>query len=502
MTASEAAEEKADMRLKLVTATSLLVLGFMTAAHGAEINQDGADAVKDNLTKWLPEEFRNNGFVAVQPAGTRYEIVYDFAKLLAKADPATIAINGLTPWKMFATPLDSGLWNVENGSDGFDISGHLKGADQKQTDFTYSIASLVYNGVFDPTISYLRSGDFTAKDIKLSSKSATEEVKAGVDGLTYKLSSIDSAAGNGRINFGASGSFAAFVETVSGQQTPPVEIRADTIDFNASMNGVAAKEIRDIFAFVLDHIDEGQLDKENGDRLKALVKEAFPLFSSFNEAIVFNNPTISSPAGTGGARTFGYSFAADGPSNAVRLGFGMNAEAVSLDSALVPAGYLAFLPDVVDVQFGIPNMDFAAFGDEFMKIDFTAGTNSEESGRKAAEKLFPGGTLVIDFPKVSAKSEVYDVDISGKIEGRIDTEKDYRMDASILARDLDKTIAAVQDLAKTNPDLNQVSFGMMMVKGFAKTDPDGRSRWDLSLARDGTVTVNGQQIKGPDQVQP
>jgi hypothetical protein len=39
---------------------------------------------------------------------------------------------------------------------------------------------------------------------------------------------------------------------------------------------------------------------------------------------------------------------------------------------------------------------------------------------------------------------------------------------------------------------------MMMVKGFAKTDPDGRSRWDISVSRDGSVAVNGQQIKGPD----
>jgi hypothetical protein len=72
------------------------------------------------------------------------------------------------------------------------------------------------------------------------------------------------------------------------------------------------------------------------------------------------------------------------------------------------------------------------------------------------------------------------------------------MEATILARDLDKTIAGVQELAKTDPDLNQVSFGIMMVKGFAKTDADGRSRWDISISRDGSVAINGQQIKGPD----
>lgn len=38
----------------------------------------------------------------------------------------------------------------------------------------------------------------------------------------------------------------------------------------------------------------------------------------------------------------------------------------------------------------------------------------------------------------------------------------------------------------------------MMVKGFAKTDADGRSRWDISVSRDGAIAVNGQVVKGPD----
>jgi hypothetical protein len=37
---------------------------------------------------------------------------------------------------------------------------------------------------------------------------------------------------------------------------------------------------------------------------------------------------------------------------------------------------------------------------------------------------------------------------------------------------------------------------MMMVKGFAKTDPDGRQRWDISVERDGSVNVNGQVLSG------
>ncbi|MBX5143622.1 hypothetical protein [Rhizobium lentis] len=484
------------MRLKLVTATSMLALCLFTAAESAEINQDGADAVKETLTKLLPDDLAKSGFITVNPAGTRYEIIYDLAKLLTKGDPTTFTINGLTPLSTFATPLDSGLWNIE-GDNSFNVSGHFKGPDQKPTDFTYSIASLVYTGVFDPAISYLRSGTFGAKDIKMASKSETEEVHASIGSMDQKLSSTDSAGGNGRIDFAGSGSMRNFVEKISGLQMPPVEIRADSIDVDAKVNGLPAKQIREMVFFVLDHVDEKELSPENSDKIKGIVKEAFPLLTLFSETIGVNNLTISSEMGKGGAKALGYSLAINGPSDAMRFGFGMNAQEISLDTPLMPANYATFMPTNFDFQLAIPNLDFASFGDALMAVDFKDGA-PEKTGEEMAKKLFRDGRLAVEFPRISAKSPVYDVDMTGKIEGRVDTEKDYSMEATILARDLDKTIAAVQELAKTDPDLNQVSFGIMMVKGFAKTDPDGRSRWDVSISRDGSVAVNGQQIKGPD----
>ncbi|PDS46623.1 hypothetical protein CO662_01080 [Rhizobium anhuiense] len=484
------------MRLKLVTATSLLALCLVTTAQGVEINQNGADALKGTLTKLLPEDLAKSGLITVNPAGTRYEIIYDLAKLLAKADPATFAINGLAPFSTFATPLDSGLWNIE-GDNKFNVSGHFKGKDEKPTDFSYSIASLVYSGVFDPAISYLRSATSTAKDIKLTSKSETEEVSASIASMDQKLSSTDSAGGNGRIDLTGSGSMSAFVEQISGAQMPPVEIRADSVDVEAKVNGLPAKQIREMVFFILDHVEEKELSPENSDRIKGILKEAFPLLASFSETIGVNNLTVSTQVGSGGVKAFGYNVAIDGPTNAMRFGFGMNAQEISFDSPLMPASYSPFLPTSFDLQLAMPNLDFASFGDALMAMDFNEKA-PETSGEEMGKKLFRDGRLTVEFPKISAKSDVYDIDMTGKIEGRVDTQKDYSMEATILARDLDKTIAAVQELAKTDPDLNQVSFGIMMVKGFAKTDADGRSRWDISVSRDGAVAVNGQQIKGPD----
>ncbi|TCU28794.1 hypothetical protein [Rhizobium laguerreae] len=484
------------MRLKLVTATSLLALCLVTTAQSAEINQDGANAVKDTLTKLLPEDMAKSGFISVNPAGTRYEIIYDLAKLLTKVDPAKFAISGLTPFSTFATPLDSGLWNIE-GDNKLNVSGHFKDPDQKTTNFTYSIASIVYSGVFDPAISYLRSGTFAIKDVKVASKSEIAEVSARIASMDHKLSSTDSSGGNGRIDFVGSASMSGFVEQVSSLQMPPIELRAGSINVDAKVNGLPAKQIREMVFFALEHLDEKELSAENTDKIKAIVKEAFPLLTSFSETIGINDLAVINEMGKGGAKAFGYNLAIEGPSDAMRFGFGMNAQEISLDTPLMPANYAPFIPTNFDFQLAVPNLDFASFGDALMAVDFNDKA-PEKTGEEMAKKLFRDGLLMVEFPKVSAKSEVYDLDMTGKIEGRIDTEKDYSMEATILARDLDKTIAAVQELAKTDPDLNQVSFGIMMVKGFAKTDADGRSRWDISVSRDGAVAVNGQQIKGPD----
>jgi len=485
------------MRHRLITATTAIIVVLATAASAADISQDGANDIRDTLNHLLPKDIAKSAPVTVKPAGSRYEIGYDFAKLLAKIKKKDFDIKGLKPFKMFATPQDSGLWDLK-GNNNLNVTGHFTGPDKKRSNFTYSVSDMVFDAVFDPAISYFRSGDFSAKESKFTSSTDTEVVKASFGNIIYKLSSAESATA-GRLDFAANGKLNTFAEQVSGKEVPPIQISADSLDFDAKVNGIAAVDLKEIVLFVLDHVDQEHLTNESESKLKDMLGNAFPLLSSLEETIRLNNLAITSDVGSAGAKSFGYHFKVDGPSNAMRIGVAMDAADMKLDSILVPASYTAFLPQALDIQFGVPGMDFAALGDEFMKTDFTKSTgDGREAGQQAAEKLFPGGILKVDFPKVSAKSSVYDVEISGEMEGRADTNKDYKLNASIVARDYDKTIAAVQELAKTDPDLNQASFALMMIKGFAKVDPDGAQRWDVAVASDGSVNVNGQQIKGPD----
>jgi hypothetical protein len=481
------------MQFKMITAVSAIVLGLASTASAVDINQQGAKDIETNLSKLLPREV-GKSFITVNPAGTRYEIVYDFAKLLQKVDPASFTINGLAPWSIFATPEESGLWTIE-GTNSLDVSGSFTAAGQPKTDFSYAIDSLVSKGVFDPAISYLKSGDFSSKAVRFSSKTEQEEVSAETGPSNYKLTSSDSEM-PGRTNFAGSGTIASFVEKISGKEVPPVEIRADSVDFAAAVNGVSVKNIRDIVAFLIEHSDQKRLRRAESKVFKEMVSKAFPLMTSLNETVTLNKVSVTSVAGNGGADTIDYTIGMSGPTDAMRFDVGMAAKQISFESALVPEMYAAFVPSEMQVQMAFPEINAAAFGDELMKIDLSDEKKKTDAETdKMFEKLISGG-MVVEFPKISARSSVYDVEVSGEVRGTPLSKTDYSMNASILVRDFDKTLTAIQELAKANPELNQVSFGLMMVKGFGKADPDGRQRWDVSVARDGSVTVNGQVIKG------
>ncbi len=481
------------MQLKTLTATAVVLLGLVSTSQAVEINQKGAKEIEANLSRLLPKDAAK-GFVTVNPAGTRYEIVYDFAALLKKADPKNFSVKGLNPWSIFATPEESGLWTIE-GNNSLDVTGTFKAPGQPNTEFTYVIDSLISNGVFDPAISYLKSGDFSSKALRFSSKTEKEEVSVETGSSTYKMTSSDGEM-QGRTNFAGSGTMNGFVEKISGKDVPPVEIRADTVDFAAAVNGVSVNDFREILAFVLEHADEKKLKRAESEKLKELLRKSFPLMSSLNETVTLNKVNVSSVAGSGGADSVDYTIGMSGPSDAMRFDVGMAAKQISFNSALLPEMYAPFVPEEVDMQFAFPELNIAAVGDELMKVDFTDDKKSKAESDKAFEKLLTNGEFVVAFPKISARSSVYDAEISGEVRGIPESTTAYSLNASIVARDFDKTIAAIQELAKSNPDLNQVSFGLMMVKGFGKTDPDGRQRWDVNVARDGSITVNGQVIKG------
>ncbi|ENN87916.1 hypothetical protein RHSP_49197 [Rhizobium freirei PRF 81] len=486
------------MRFKAVAVAAVLAAGVAGATQAADVNEQGAKDLFNNLTYFLPDDIVKSGGISVKPVSPHYEITYDLQALFSKLDISDLTITGLKPLMMLATPQDSGLWNIE-GNNAFDITANSKPGSGPAMEFRYALASSTFKGVFDPALHYLRSMDLQGKGITFATKTTDENNSvqkndATADSIGYTLSSADSGE-PGRLDMKMNGSMQSFYDKISSEDVALGEVKVAAIDFNLGATKLPLKAVNSLLHFVSEHKDEKTLSDADSQALKALLLEAMPIVGSFEESIAARDIAVTTPFGDGGLQKLGYFVKLAGPANAMNADFGLNAAKLTLATGLVPDDFIAFVPDTADFQLQVPNLNFSALMEVLQQSDFKDPESNAAVDTKLQQAMFPDGTMMINFPKISAISSLYDVEASGSMRGWL-TEKDrVSMKMTVLVRDLDKTIAAVQEAAKTKADLAQLSFGLMMAKGFAKTDADGRSRWDIDLSDTGGVTVNGQVIK-------
>lgn len=484
------------MRFKAVAAAAVLAAGVAGIVQAADVSEQGAKDLFGNLTYFLPDDIAKSGGISVKPVSAHYEVTYDLQKLFDKLNVTDFDITGLKPLALLAAPLDSGLWNIE-GNNALDVTARSKPGSTPDTEFRYALASSTFKGVFDPALHYLRSMDMKGNGITVATTTTDNGVQkndATVDSIGYTLSSSDSGE-PGRLDIKMGGSLQSLNDKISSDSATLGEIKVAAIDFNASATKLPLKAVNSLLRFVSEHKETKTLSDADSLALKALLMDAMPIVGSFDESVAFKDIAVTTPFGDGGLQKLGYFFKVAGPSNAMHADFGLNAEKLTLASGLVPEDYIAFIPDAADVQVQVPNLNFSALMDILQQTDFKVPDNNTAMDAKLQHAMFPDGTMTINFPKISAVSGLYDVSASGSMRGWLNEKDRVSMKMTVLARDLDKTIAAVQEAAKTKTDLAQLSFGLMMAKGFAKTDADGRSRWEIDLSDDGGVKVNGQVIK-------
>jgi hypothetical protein len=109
--------------------------------------------------------------------------------------------------------------------------------------------------------------------------------------------------------------------------------------------------------------------------------------------------------------------------------------------------------------------------------------------------IFPTGKMTLEFYNTFAKSDVYDVSLTGTMQVDPKNSDHPEADVTIKAKDVDKTVQFLQKNANTVPQFGQASFMLLMMKGFGKPDADGSMVWNVKLTPDGTVTINGQPMK-------
>jgi hypothetical protein len=475
------------MRRQILMASAALALVSASPAFAQEISPTEAESIQQRLTRYLPREMIDAGLVTVKAASSFYELRFNPAVLLDKAKTGAVKLDGLKPMTAYLRPMPEGTYRIE-ANDSLDIKGSVDIADGKNS-FSYVVDSMKLDGIYDPEILYFTSADWSARRLAFSSTSPKESVTASFGEVLEKKDA-------GTLDISSTGVMKAFAETITGGPSGRVDIGADTVDIDVSMDGARYKVVQDLVFFVLDNMDKDKLEAADATRLKDLLRASLPVFDNLTETIKASNVTVGTEKGTFGAETVSYNLAMNGIAHSTRFGFGFGVEKPKPPAGVLSAAYEGALPERATFKAAVADLDLAGAVTYLIEhADFTKPEPlTEEQNKEIGRIILPGGAMTVEFEDVSAVSPIYDVHLAGKMLVYPEDKDRHSADVTITMRSFDKTVAYLQQNAAAVPQFGQAAFGLLMMKGLARDAGDGAQAWDLTVGEDGKVLINGRPL--------
>ncbi|MBB4063406.1 hypothetical protein [Gellertiella hungarica] len=473
---------------------TVAALSLSTAAVAAGPTPEGAAAIVKSLTGFLPDNVIKTGFIAAIPEGDHYRLSVDLGKLagLLKPEKGQFDLSALYEMQIFPPAGDEGLMAVKRESGPLSINAKWSVGDQKG-DVSYLIKDLVFNGDFDPAISYFRSGMGHASGGSITSYDGKQNLTASFGPSDYTMSGARN--GQGSVDLVSSARISELAETISGPEMPLTTLTMGNIGIDGKVTGIKIQEISALLNFVLAHADEKTLTPEQRRSLADLVRKAMPLMTAFTEEVRVDNLAVTTSGITGRVDNLTYHLGMAGLTDDSELHFGMSLKNPQLIGLPQVVAYGDLIPKDISMTMSLGGLNFETVINSILdQADYDAKEPLTEAQWDAIGKAFlKDGRLKVELPEFQATSPLYSISVKGHVSAETQAEPaKANAEFDVTARDLDKTIAGIQSLAQSVPDLNTASFGLMMAKGMAKNDPDGTSRWKIEVAEDGQVKINGQ----------
>jgi hypothetical protein len=483
------------MRAALYSTVAILVaFSPIEAKAAAPISEAGAKEIVDKLTYYLPKSIVDTGFLKVTAGTQRYELSIDIAPFLKELKPDEFSINGLKPFIQYLTPQDDGTWKME-ANDNFNLSGFFT-AEGKKTDFTYLIDKFSYDAIFDPALTFTRTANANIEKLKFSMKDERTNIELGIDSYTAdtRTENIVNGVADLVSNFSARG----FSEIIREPNSPPVTITAGSLDGRVEADKVGITAVRDLVVFVLDKIktDSKTLTPDEDAKLKALLKANVPFTENLMEDFHFRDVKIDTQGIQVGLADLGYKINFNGIKSDTRVGVEVSIADPTISAGLLPPGTEGALPKTASMGVAITGLNvegvvaYALQHADFTKSEPLTAAQSDELGKI----VLPDGKMHIEFTNVAAKSDVYDISLSGTMTVNPDDSDKPEVDVTIKARDLDKTVNYLQANAGKVPQFGQASFMLLMMKGFGKQEADGAMTWNVKVDQAGKVLINGREM--------
>jgi hypothetical protein len=464
-------------------ASCLALAASSASAFAKDLAPSPDSAAK--LQAFFAAYFGKQAPVTLSPADPGFWAAFDLAAVTAPLKTSGFAYDSAT-LKYHLVEQDDGLWRVEQ-TDIPPIVGHMK--DETST---LTITGVKNTLIVDPSIAWWRSLNGSADRVTMQAK--TPGVDETFDLGALQVTGEGKATPDGLASATMHQSFAGAKATIDVSPKPDsdakpthVDINADRIGADVTLDGVKSRALLDVWAFLVAHPSRPEL-AANEAAFKTLLAAALASPLKVDESVSVGKTAVQTPQGavTIDSAKFGFAAAA-GATGSFEERFA--ADGLALPATLIPGPFRDFAPTSFAVAFRAAGFDVASTVAEMLADMHLAGEGpaiAPDDQAKIHAKLIGPDGIVIDIEPSHILAPLLDVSFEGRIvyKGAKPTGK-----LTVHMHNFDKTQAALKTLG---PEVEKKIAPMLaMAKGLAKADSDGSLTWVGEIGADGVMKVNG-----------
>lgn len=471
-------------------ASALLTLGFLLGASAPALAAATPEEAQRLTALFQSYLGQTPGVVSVTPQGESYAAKIDLAPLFAKVKDPTVSLS-LSPLEWTLTDQGGGKWKVDQNQP-LSFAFGVKGEGETKG----SVASVVSTGVFDEAL-----GGFTTTSAELKAVTAeqtvtdtgaTTRVSYAVDSVSMQTTmqgSPDAADATSTYSFSG---LKEIVSVPAAADTPAMDLvlTAPSGQQDSTIKGLRLKAVSDLVTWLVAHQDPKEIVAEQAvfkDKLRA----ALPLFTSLSGNSTVDNLTATSPFGQFAVKQFGFGAEMNGIVADGRLRQTFSFTGLEVPAALLPPWAAGLVPESFKLDVGVADFDLAAPAALILdKLDLSKPEPlPKDLDAPLMQALMPKGSVTITLGPSDILAKLYGLAAEGSMTaGPVAMPSGQ---ALITMKGLDETMTALQ---AGPPDIQQMSAGLLLVKGLGKAEADGTLSWKVETTPGGAITVNGADV--------
>lgn len=479
--------------MKSLACILLLSAAFLspTLATAADVNETGAKALEAKLLSVLAKDLANPGVVSVKASGDKYDVVFDIRKALEK---------GIAPWTVKEAnsilhslrPAAGDVWDY-SGQGTIRLVTEVAAANQSSS-VTLNIGSFENKGTFDGKLHFVRNGELSAKDLVFATRSAKNNLKIAAQDYSAKFGFEEKTDGLGDIS--ADVTMHKLSETFGDFPNPETRLAGETLAGRFVFENVDFNGIAKLTEFWGGSAKGKTLDALNDVEIAALtgiVASHAPFATKLGENTGIDDVSVTWADSSVKIANLSYHWTVENLGGDAAVDLGATAKNLTVDAAALPPALKKALPKEVGVGLRYSGFKLSAMWAAL--ADAETVRQSLTTKDYFTNKILPDGKMKASFDGTFVRSSYYDFTLSGAMDVPLaNPGKPENADLKLVAKDFDKTIKFLQDLSKEDPNLSQVSFTAMVLKGFGKIQADGSVLWHVQTDASGKMTVNGQPV--------